>query len=184
MTEPFGRGEAAAASTRDRIEELVAALGLVPHPEGGFYVQTYRAAETVRAEHLPERFGGDRPHSTAIYFLLKSGHPSHLHRLKADEIWHFHEGSPVEIQLLEPGLEPGGTHRSIRLGPAISEGETFQALIPAGTWFGAEVVEPDAYTLVGCTVAPGFDFADFELGRRETLLAEYPAHRTLIERLA
>ena len=166
--------------TAERVDELVASLGLVPHPEGGYYHQTYRAAETVRAEHLPERFGGDRPFSTAIYFLLKSGHPSHLHRLKADELWHFHEGSPLAIHL----LDPEGAHRTIRLGPRLSEGETFQAAIPAGCWFGAEVAEPDSYALVGCTVAPGFDFADFEMGERGALLAAYPEHREMIERLA
>jgi len=164
----------------ERVAELVASLGLIPHPEGGFFAETYRAAESVRAEHLPARFGGDRSFSTAIYFLLVSGHPSHLHRLHADELWHFHEGSPVTIHV----LEPAGGYRTIRLGAAISEGETFQAAIPAGCWFGAEVLAPDSYALVGCTVAPGFDYVDFELGERAALLAAYPEHRELIERLA
>ncbi|HXU33988.1 MAG TPA: cupin domain-containing protein [Thermoanaerobaculia bacterium] len=165
--------------TPERVAELVASLGLVPHPEGGFFAETYRAAESVRADHLPARFGGDRLFSTAIYFLLKSGHPSHLHRLHADELWHFHEGSPITIHV----LEPEGGYRTIRLGPAISEGETFQAAVSAGCWFGAEVLEPDSYALVSCTVAPGFDYADFELGERGTLVAEYSEHRELIERL-
>lgn len=167
------------SSAAERVAELVAALGLTPHPEGGFYAETYRAAERVKAEHLPARFGGDRPFSTAIYFLLKSGFPSHLHRLHADELWHFHEGSPLAIHL----LEPTGGHRTIRLGPALAEGETFQAAIPAGCWFGAEVLAPDSYALVGCTVAPGFDFADFEMGERGALIAAYPEYRELIERL-
>ncbi len=163
-----------------RVAELVAALGLIPHPEGGWFAETYRAAESVRADHLPARFGADRSFSTAIYFLLKSGHPSHLHRLHADELWHFHEGSPVAIHW----LDPEGRHRTIRLGSALAEGEAFQACIPAGCWFGAEVLAPDSYGLVGCTVAPGFDFADFELGERGALLTAYPEHRELIERLA
>ncbi len=174
MNPPSGPG-----TNAERVAELVAALGLVPHPEGGFYAETYRSPESVRAEHLPARFGGDRPFATAIYFLLKSGHPSHLHRLHADELWHFHEGSPVAIHI----LDPGGEHRTIRLGPAIGEGETFQAAIPAGCWFGAEVLVPNSYTLVGCTVAPGFDFADFEMGERGSLVAAYPAQWEMIERL-
>lgn len=174
MKPPSGTG------TAGRVDELVASLGLVPHPEGGYYAETYRAAETVRDGHLPARFGGDRPFSTAIYFLLKSGHPSHLHRLHADELWHFHEGSPLAIHR----IDPAGKHRTIRLGPRLSEGETFQAAIPAGCWFGAEVLEPDSYALVGCTVAPGFDFADFEMGERGALLSAYPEHGELIERLA
>ncbi|HEV7671213.1 MAG TPA: cupin domain-containing protein [Thermoanaerobaculia bacterium] len=164
----------------ERTAELVASLGLIPHPEGGWFAESYRAAERIRAQHLPARFGGGRPFSTAIYFLLKSGHPSHLHRLHADELWHFHEGSPIAIHV----LDTAGQHRTIRLGAAISEGETFQACIPAGCWFGAEVVAPDSYALVGCTVAPGFDFADFEMGERGELLAQYPEHRELIDRLA
>jgi len=164
----------------ERVAELVASLGLIPHPEGGFFAETYRAAESVRAEHLPARFGGERSFSTAIYFLLKSGHPSHLHRLHADELWHFHEGSPITIHI----LEPAGQYRTIRLGPEIAGGETFQAAIPAGCWFGAEVLAPDSYALVGCTVAPGFDYVDFELGERGALLAQYPEHRELITRLA
>ncbi len=173
MTDPSGK-------TAERVAELVAALGLVPHPEGGFFAETYRAALSVRADHLPARFGGDRFISTAIYFLLKSGHPSHLHRLHADELWHFHEGSPITIHV----LEPEGGYRTVRLGAQISAGETFQAVVPAGCWFGAEVVATDSYALVSCTVSPGFDYADFELGERAALLAAYPEQRELIERLA
>ncbi|HXU44623.1 MAG TPA: cupin domain-containing protein [Thermoanaerobaculia bacterium] len=162
-----------------RVADLVAVLDLAPHPEGGYFRQTYRAAESVGKEHLPARFGGDRRFSTAIYYLLPSGAFSRLHRLRADEVWHFHEGSPLAIEL----IAPDGEHRTIHLGPNLAAGETFQAVVPAGAWFGAEVLAPDSYALVGCTVAPGFELEDFEMGARGVLLGLYPQHRSLIERL-
>ncbi len=163
-----------------RIEELVRRLGLRPHPEGGFYGESYRASESIAAEHLPARFGGARPFSTAIYYLLPSGSRSHLHRLQSDEVWHFYEGSPLTLHVLAP--EKG--YSPIHIGPNLSAGQAFQAVVPAGCWFGAELIEPDSYTLVGCTVAPGFDFVDFELAERDALVARFPEFRDLIDRLA
>jgi predicted cupin superfamily sugar epimerase len=154
-------------------------LGLEPHPEGGFYRQVYRAGEFVEAEALPDRFGGRRAFSTSIYFLLRAGDVSRFHRLKSDEIWHYHDGRPLLLHI----LEREGEHRAIRLGKNSETGEAFQAVVPAGLWFGAEVDAFDGFSLVGCTLAPGFDFADFELARREPLLAEFPAHEDLIRRL-
>lgn len=159
--------------------DYIQALNLLPHPEGGWYRETYRAAETIPPQGLPARFAGARCFATSIYFLLTSETFSALHRLKADEIWHFHAGSALTVHV----LEPGGEHRVLRLGAAIDQGESFQAVVPAGCWFGARVEAPGGFALVGCTVAPGFDFADFQMGRREDLIRQYPLHRDLIEAL-
>ena len=159
--------------------EWIASLKLAPHPEGGFYRETYRAAETIEAAHLPERFGGGRVHSTAIYFLLPGDQISALHRIKSDEVWHFYAGTTLTLTL----LHPDGRLEAHRLGPRPERGEAFQALVPAGCWYGARVDDPASYALVGGTVAPGFDFADFELAERAALLARFPEHRDTIVRL-
>lgn len=156
---------------------LIARLGLARHPEGGWFRETYRAPERIPAAALP-RHGGDRPCSTAILFLLEAGDISALHRLASDELWHWHAGAPLRIH----ALAGDGGHQVHRLGPDLEAGQSFQAVLPAGTWFGAEVEGP-GYTLVGCTVAPGFDFADFELARREDLLALHPRHAALVAHL-
>lgn len=154
-------------------------LELDPHPEGGYFRETYRSEEDLSAENLPERYGSGRSLSTAIYFLLRGSQVSRFHRLKSDELWHFHAGSSVTIHL----IDPDGSYSQLRLGSDPDRGERFQRVIPAGCWFGATVDDPDSYTLVGCTVAPGFDFADFEMGDRTTLSTQFPAYREVIERL-
>jgi predicted cupin superfamily sugar epimerase len=159
--------------------EWIASLRLVPHPEGGFYRETYRAQETIEADHLPARFGGRRVHSTAIYFLLPGDHISALHRIKSDEVWHFYAGSALTLSI----IHLDGRLAEPRLGPNPERGETFQAVVPAGCWYGAAVDDRESWALVGGTVAPGFDFADFELGDREELLARFPQHRPTILRL-
>jgi hypothetical protein len=159
--------------------EWIASLRLAPHPEGGFYRETYRAEETIEAEHLPGRFGGPRVHSTAIYFLLPGDHVSALHRIKSDEVWHFYAGTTLTLTL----IHPDGRLEQHRLGPDPGRGETFQAIVPAGSWYGAAVDDPHSYALVGGTVAPGFDFADFDLADRQALLARFPQHRATILRL-
>ncbi len=159
--------------------EIIKLLDLVRHPEGGWYRETYRSAEVLPAEHLPARFGGERSLGTAIYFLLERGDFSALHRIKSDEIWHFHAGAPLTVHV----IAPNGEHRTLKLGPDIAACERFQAILPAGCWFGAEAAGPVPYSLVGCTVSPGFDFADFELGDRNELLRSYPAHSEIIRRL-
>ncbi len=154
-------------------------LHLQPHPEGGWYREIYRSSEHIEAKALPKRFSGPRCFSTSIYFLLREGQPSHLHRIAADEIWHFYRGSPLTLFM----IQPQGEISAARLGPDPEKDEQLQLVVPAGCWFGAKVDDPDSFTLVGCTVAPGFDFNDFELGDRRQLLERYPQHRTLIERL-
>jgi predicted cupin superfamily sugar epimerase len=154
-------------------------LGLRRHPEGGYFRETYRSDEGIARDHLPTRFGGDRAFSTAIYFLLEGEDFSALHTIQQDEVWHFYEGSPLTIHV----VDPDGTHAALRLGRNVAAGEEPQAVVRAGRLFGALVNDPASFALVGCTVAPGFDFADFEVPTRASLLARYPQHRGLIEQL-
>lgn len=155
-------------------------LELQPHPEGGYFRETYRAAENIPEAALPERFTGPRAFGTAIYYLLTGDDFSSLHRLASDEIWHFYTGAPLDIHM----IDAAGRYRKQRLGCNPHEGESLlQVVVEAGNWFGATVADRDAFTLAGCTVAPGFDFADFELARREDLLGLYPAHAELIRTL-
>jgi predicted cupin superfamily sugar epimerase len=153
-------------------------LGLKPHPEGGFYKETYRAAENITGAALPGRFSGARSFSTAIYFLLRSQDKSLFHRIKSDELWHFHAGSTLAIYVLsETGLM---IHK---LGSRVDEGDALQVAVPANTWFGAKVIDSNAYTLAGCTVAPGFDFQDFEMATTSRLLSDFPNHHEIIKQL-
>ncbi len=154
-------------------------LSLKPHPEGGYFREVYRSKETIPAGALPDRFDGDRTFSTAIYFLLESDQISAFHRIKSDEVWHFYSGSSLTIHIID---DQGGYVQQ-GLGGNLEADESFQAIIPAGSWYGASVNTPDSYSLVGGTVAPGFDFADFELAKRDELLRNYPGHGEIIERL-
>lgn len=154
-------------------------LGLSPHPEGGYYRETYRSTESIDAAHLPGRFGGARCVSTAIYFLLEGHEISALHRIKSDEVWHFYDGASLTLFL----ILPGGASREVVMGRDAGRGAVLQAVVPAGSWYGAVVNDPESYALVGGTVAPGFEFEDFELAEPRSLLVLYPQHRALIERL-
>lgn len=161
------------------MNNIIKALNLQPHPEGGWYRETYRSTETIAASALPKRFDGPRCYATAIYFLLNSENFSALHRIKSDEQWHFYSGSPLTVHV----IHADGRYTQIKLSSKLEEGETFQAVVPRGCWFGATVDTPDAYALVGCSVAPGFDFADFEMAQAESLSQEFPQHAELIARL-
>ena len=154
-------------------------LQLAPHPEGGFYRQTYRADLTLPHSALPGNFKGNRSASTAIYFLLAGDNFSAFHRISSDEMWHFYTGHSLHIHV----IDSNDHHSVIKLGTNIDEGEQFQAVVLAGCWFAACLARPDTFALVGCTVAPGFDFADFEMGARSGLIAQHPQHAELIERL-
>lgn len=154
----------------DEVARWVEALGLVPHPEGGFYKETYRSAARV----------GERSVSTAIYFLVTQGSFSALHRIRSDELWHFHAGGPLEIVT----IDAHGSRADLRLGLDVAQGERPQHVVHAGTWFGARLAHASSsYALVSCTVAPGFDFADFELADRAALTARYPQHAALVSSL-
>ncbi len=161
------------------INELVAQFQLLPHPEGGYYKETYRACEMIKQTALPGRFTGDRNFSTAIYFLLEQGNFSAFHRIKSDECWHFYAGQTLHVHV----IHLHGSYELIRLGNDIFSGETFQAVVPAGSWFASETAPGGVFSFVGCTVAPGFDFADFELAKADSLAKQFPAMEVVIKRL-
>ncbi|MFO8100287.1 MAG: cupin domain-containing protein [Salinibacter sp.] len=154
-------------------------LDLTPHPEGGYYRETHRSDLVLPSAALPSRFDGPRAAAALIYFLLPGSEVSALHRIQQDEIWHFYDGASLTLhQLL-----PDGTYTAETLGRDAGAGPRFQTVVPAGAWFGATVDDPDGYALVGCTTAPAFDFADFELAEAAALRTAYPQHEALIERL-
>lgn len=163
----------------NRARLWIETLRLQPHPEGGYFAETYRAAEQVAAPDLPARYGGDRSFSTAIYFLLEAGQFSAFHRIKSDEVWHFYDGGPLEVYVLHADKRM----ETLRLGRDLGHGERPQAVVPAGCWFASRPAPGTPYALVGCTVAPGFDFADFELATADQLAGAYPAHAALIRSL-
>ena len=166
-------------SPGERLREIRETLGLAPHPERGFFVETYRAPLLLDAGALPH--GAARHASTAIYFLLTRDEPAtYLHRLRSDELFHLYEGGPLDVLI----LPPDGRVDTPRLGRDLRAGERPQVVIPAGTWFGTELASEAAYVLFGCTVAPGFDFADFELAEGPELAARYPAAAERIARMS
>lgn len=149
-------------------EELIRKLKLTPHPEGGYFKETYRSKDKING--LPNIYAGERNYSTCIYFLLTSDSFSAFHRIKQDEVWHFYLGAPITIHM----ISEDGNYSEVTVGTNILNGELPQFVVPGGYWFGASVKEKQAYSLVGCTVSPGFDFQDFELPTRAWLLAKYP----------
>jgi predicted cupin superfamily sugar epimerase len=154
-------------------------LRLSPHPEGGYYRVTYQSELTIVQDALPSGFHGDRSASTAIYFLLAESDFSAFHRIASDELWHFYAGSGLIVYI----IDPEGNYSELQIGDGFEAGEVFQAVVQTGCWFASRLKNPDGFALVGCTVAPGFDFADFELAKRSELTATYPRHRKLIEEL-
>ena len=162
-------------------DEVKKILGLVPHPrEGGWYVQTYKAGERIAAEAFSAgRYGGARHTGTAIYYLLERGTFSEMHRLRSDEVFHFYAGDAVEMLQLE---ERGGG-RVVRIGNRLDEGERPQVVVRRGIWQGSRLATGGAWALLGCTVSPGFEFADYEAGSRAQLCAEWPEFHQLIREL-
>jgi predicted cupin superfamily sugar epimerase len=159
--------------------EIVHLLGLEPHPEGGFYKEVYRSDDFIDQSCLPGNFQGKRNFATSIYYLLEKGDFSAFHRIKSDEIWHFYFGGSVLIHMLHSNR----TYECKLVGSKISDNASFQVVIPAGTWFAAEPSPGTDFILSGCTVSPGFDFADFELGDKNQLTEEFPDHQHLLNRL-
>lgn len=154
-------------------------LNLQPHPEGGYFKETYRAFESIPVNGLPKRFDGERSFSTAIYYLLQQGGFSAFHRIKSDECWHFYAGQTLLIHI----IETDGKYLCVKLGTNLNAGETFQFVVPATAWFAAEPAPKSTFALTGCTVAPGFDFTDFELADKNNLLSAFPQHSDVISRL-
>jgi uncharacterized protein len=163
-------------------QQIIAHLCLEPLPvEGGLFRETYRAQELISAEALPSRYPAARSFSTAIYYLLTNepGSFSALHRVKSDEVFHFYLGDPVELLMLHPG---GGNERVV-LGQDILQGQLVQFAVPHGTWQGSRLIPGGKFALLGTTVAPGFDYADYEHGNRAELVRLYPERAALIQRL-
>jgi uncharacterized protein len=162
------------------VEALCALLGLVPHPiEGGFFAETYRSADLLGGDALPAHYRGARAAGTAIYYLLTPETFSAMHRLGSDEIFHFYLGDPVEMLQ----LAPDGSHRVVVIGPDLEAGQRPQVVVPRGVWQGARLRPGGRLALLGTTVAPGFDYADYETGARAALLASYSAARDIVTAL-
>lgn len=161
-------------------QEIKRVLGLKPLAmEGGYFVESYRSAEMIAPEQFAGRYESGRSVSTAIYYLLEPGTFSEMHRVKSDEIFHFYLGDAVEmLQLL-----PDRTSRVVTIGTELERGMRPQVVVPRGVWQGCRLVEGGTVALMGCTVSPGFEYADYESGTREELLAGWPEARALIDAL-
>lgn len=172
-------------------DRLIERFGLSPHPEGGYYRETHRdSSRVVRVETPGTDAGGSvttRSASTCIYYMLCDGAYSAWHRIRSDEVWHFYAGDPIDVHV----LGAAGQLLTHRLGDALARDDAaFQVVVPAGCWFAAECpaptdgAEPNGFAFVGCTVAPGFEFSEFELGDIATLMRLCPSESALIRRLA
>jgi predicted cupin superfamily sugar epimerase len=161
------------------VKQLIEKFELLPHPEGGYFKERYRSAETIPASALPEEFSGDRNFSTAIYFLLEAGDFSAFHKIKSDECWHFYAGETLLVHV----IHADGSLETIRLGNNFLGGDRFQFVVPANCWFASEPAPGSAFSFVGCTVAPGFDFEDFEMANADDLILLYPEHVSIIKRM-
>ncbi len=159
-----------------KAQTLIERLSLRPHPEGGYYRETFRSSEHIERDALPCRYDGARSFGTAIYYLLTAETFSAIHRVKTDEVWHFYCGDSVEILQ----LSSSGSGLLTTLGISIERGMRPQVVVPRGTWQGARLVEGGEYALLGTTLAPGFEFTDFQLGCRDELLSAYPSFKDAI----
>lgn len=157
---------------------FIKALDMIPHPEGGFYKEVYASEENISSKELKVDFEGPRKLWTSIYFLLRDGEVSNFHRLKSDEMWYYHSGSPLTVYM----INPQGELITEQLGLNIENGEKPQVLVPKGYIFGS-AMNNKGYALVGCMVSPGFEFRDFELLKRNDLTEEYPHYQQLIHKL-
>jgi uncharacterized protein len=159
-------------------QQVIEALGLTPLPEeGGYYKETYRAGGAIPA-HVLKPHEGDRNYSTAIYYVVTPTEFSALHKLPQDEIFHFYAGDPVEMIQ----IDTQGQYKQIIIGPHVLQGQQPQVVAPGNTWQGTRLVEGGQWALLGCTVAPGFDFKDFHISSRQELIAQYPQHAAPITR--
>ena len=162
-----------------KVQDIIGRLGLQPHPEGGYFKEIYRADESVVADNLPDRYSGARSMSTSIFYLLTADTFSTMHRVKSDEMFHFYLGDPVE----QLHLRQDGSSQVIHLGQNLMGDERLQSLVRRGVWQGARLIDGGKYALLGATVAPGFDFADYEEGTKEALCSQYPDMTAMICKL-
>ncbi|MCO5251201.1 MAG: cupin domain-containing protein [Candidatus Kapabacteria bacterium] len=159
-----------------KASEYIEALNMQKHIEGGYFVETFKSQYSVSSEDLPDGFTGKRSLMTSIYFLLEGNDISKLHRVRGDEIWFFHDGSPAIIEI----INPNGKVDKMILGTDVKSGQLPQIVIPADTWFTAKIADEDSFVLIACTVAPGFEYVDFELADPEKLILEFPHLKEII----
>ncbi len=159
-----------------KIEKIIKELDLKSHPEGGYFKETYRSKGEINSQCLPMDYDGKRNYSTCIYFLLTSDTFSAFHKIRQDEIWHFYDGSPVELHI----ISEEGNHSKHSIGSDFLNGEVPQLIVSSDHWFAAKVIDENSYSLVGCTVSPGFDFSDFVLPKKEELIDKFPQHKEII----
>ena len=160
-------------------QEIIELLDLQEHPEGGYFKETYRREETISSESLGEKYQGDRNYATGIYFVFTSEKFSAFHKINQDEMWHYYKGAALKLHM----ISESGNYSNVTIGNDFSKGEVPQFTVKGGDWFAAEVEEENAYTLTGCTVAPGFDFADFVLPSTVELVKLFPQHEGIIQKL-
>ncbi len=153
-------------------------LNLTAHPEGGYFKEVYRSDEAVSKQALPERYSGDRNFSTGIYFLLSGKEFSAFHKIESDETWHFYAGASMTLMM----IDEQGNYAEKVIGNNLEQGELLQYTIKRHTWFASKVNDENSFSLLGCTVAPGFDFADFVLAEKDLLLNRFPQHETVINK--
>lgn len=161
-------------------EYFIKNLNLQKHPEGGYFRETYRSEDKISSSDRDVSFPGNRNYSTAIYFLLKGQEHSKFHRIKSDELWHFHAGSGATIHI----IHPDSLYEAKYLGPDLQRGREFQHAVPAHSWFGVTVDNRDSFLLASCTVSPGFDFRDFEMAAPYQLKKAFPEHKAIIDQLS
>jgi len=160
------------------VEQIIQTLNLTKHPEGGYYKEIYRSNEWIPVEVLENRKNAKKPYrnvSTSIYYLLVNDDISVFHRIKSDEIWHFYQGSPLLLHILD---EEKQEYNCITLGKDF----VFQVVVPKNVWFSAEVLDKSSYSLVGCTVSPGFEFEDFEIAKYHDLISKFPQFENIIKK--
>ena len=162
-----------------RKEELIDKLQLEKHPEGGYFKETYRSEILLPDSALPSEFTSGRNASTCIYFMLTSDEFSAFHKVNQDEAWHFYLGETITLHM----ISPEGEYSQVSIGNDFGQNETPQFVVPAQHWFAAEIKTEDSFALVGCTVAPGFDFDDFELAEQQELQQIFLQHKEIIQRL-
>ncbi len=161
-------------------DDVIRMLDLVPLPgEGGLFRETYRSPLRLPAAILPPQYVGERPASTAIYYLLTRDTFSAMHRLRGDEVYHFYLGDPVEMLQ----LRGDGTGQGVIMGSDLAGGMAPQVVVPAGVWQGTRLLDGGIFALLGTTMAPGFDARDFELGNRAELARGFPEHAAMIAAL-
>ncbi len=163
----------------EEVKKIIEHFDLLPHPEGGFYKETYRSLEEAAVDREEPQKVVQRSFATGIYFLLPKGKISTWHRIQSDEMWHFYLGDPMALYQ----IDPKGQCETIILGSDFVKGQKLQHVVPKGSWFGGHPLEESRYSFVGCTVSPGFDFDDFEMAEHGKLVKLYPEHKEIINRL-